>query len=93
MKTYAILRRGAWPTPDDAEKAVVRSAAAAAEMTADIHRLRTYVLAEGATGLGSICIYQGTDAAVVREHAKRSGMPADEVIEVVDTLIDNPDPA
>lgn len=92
MKTFAILRRDAWPTPDHAEKAVGRSDATAAEMTDDIHRLRTYVLGEGGEALGSVCIYQGTDAAAVREHAKRSGLPADEVIEVVDTLIVNPDP-
>jgi hypothetical protein len=92
MKTYAILRRTAWENPGVAEQAVGRSDATAAQMTDTVHRLRTYVLGEGGEALGSVCIYQATDAAAVREHASRAGLPADEVIEVVDTLIVNPDP-
>lgn len=93
MNTYAILRRTAWPNPDSAEKAVSRSDAVAADMTADVHRLRTYVLGEGGEALGSICIYQATDEAAVRTHAKRADLPADEVIQIVDTLYVNPDPS
>lgn len=92
MKTYAILRRAGWPTPADAEQAVGRSDATAAEMTGDIHRLRTYVLAEGGEALGSICIYEATDEDAIRAHAERSELKVDEVIEVVDTVT-YPDPS
>ena len=42
--------------------------------------------------LGTVCIYEGTSPEKVREQAERSGMPADEVAQVVDTVIINPDP-
>jgi hypothetical protein len=39
-----------------------------------------------------VCVYQATSAEKVREHAQRAGLPADEVIEVADTVIVRPDP-
>ena len=51
-----------------------------------------YVIKEDGGTLGTICIYQATDVDAVREHAQRVGMPADEVLEVVDTVIVRPDP-
>ena len=93
MKTYAILRRSGWPTSSASEQAAGRSGDAADKMTDDIHRLRTYVLDEGGTTLGSICIYQATDDWAIRSHAERAVLPIDEVVEIVDTLIVNPDPA
>jgi sporulation protein YlmC with PRC-barrel domain len=41
--------------------------------------------------LGTICIYQATDVDKVKEHAKRVDMPADEVLEIADTVIIRPD--
>jgi hypothetical protein len=46
---------------------------------------------EGGT-LGTICIYQATDVEAVKEHAKRVDMPADEILEIADTVIVRPDP-
>jgi sporulation protein YlmC with PRC-barrel domain len=51
------------------------------------------VIAEDDGSLGSVCIYQATSIEAVREHAKRVDMPADEVREVVDTVVIRPDPA
>jgi hypothetical protein len=93
MNTYAIRRSAAWPSADDLEKAGERSTQVAAdEFPDDIAWIRSYVVAEEDGSLGSICIYQATDSESVRKHAERAGMPADEVVEVVDTVIVRPDP-
>ena len=42
--------------------------------------------------LGTVCLYEGTSAGKVREQAERTGMPADEITLVADTVIVNPDP-
>lgn len=86
MKTYVILRRNAWPHPAAAEQAVGRSDQAAAQMPDTVHRVRTYVLDEGGDALGSVCIYEATDEQAIRDHADRAGLPADSVVEIVDTI-------
>jgi hypothetical protein len=93
MKTYAILRRSGWRTPEELEEAAKRSKRVGEEeMSDDVRWIRTYVLAEEAGDLGTVCIYQGTSAEAVRAHAERADLPADEVIPVADTVIVRPDP-
>jgi hypothetical protein len=93
MKTYVILRRNGWRTGDDLREAAERSAHVGdEEMSSDIRWIRSYVLAEESGGLGTVCIYQGSSPEKVREHAERAGLPADEIIEVADTVIVRPDP-
>jgi sporulation protein YlmC with PRC-barrel domain len=62
------------------------------EMPDDIRWIRSYVLAEEAGALGTVCIYQASSMEKVREHAQRAGLPADEIVEVADTVIVRPDP-
>jgi thiamine biosynthesis protein ThiC len=93
LKTYAILRRNGWRTAEDLQAAADRSAQVGdEEMWDDIRWIRSYVLAEEDGSVGTVCIYQGTSTEKVREHAERAGLPADEVIEVADTVIVRPDP-
>ena len=93
MNTYVILRRNVWPTGPDLEAAAARSTTVGDdEMSDDIRWIRSYVLAEEAGGLGTVCIYQASSAEKVREHAERAGLPVDEVIEVADTVLVRPDP-
>jgi hypothetical protein len=93
MKTYVILRRNGWAAPADLEQAAAKSADVGDnEMSEDIRWIRSYVVAEPSGGLGTVCIYQGSSEAKVREHARRAGLPADEVIEVADVVIVRPDP-
>ena len=93
MKTYVILRRNGWRTAEDLQAAADRSAQVGdEEMWDDIRWIRSYVLAEEDGSVGTVCIYQGTSTEKVREHAERAGLPADEVIEVADTVIVRPDP-
>jgi Protein of unknown function (DUF4242) len=43
--------------------------------------------------VGTVCVYQATSEEKVREHASRAGLPADEVIPVLDTVLVRPDPS
>jgi hypothetical protein len=50
------------------------------------------VVSEPEGTLGTVCIYQASGPEAIRDHAARVGMPADEIIEVVDTVVIRPDP-
>ena len=93
MNTYVIRREKAWESPDDLGKTAERSKEVAAdEFPDDIAWIRSYVIKEDGGTLGTVCIYQASSVDAVREHAKRVGMPADEVLEVADTVVVRPDP-
>jgi hypothetical protein len=93
MKTYAIRREQAWSGPAELEATAERSKQVAeSDFPDDIRWIRSYVIAEPGGTLGTVCIYQATDVDAVRAHAQRVDMPADEVLEVVDTVVVRPDP-
>jgi hypothetical protein len=93
LNTYVILRRGGWRSPAELQEAAARSTAVGnEEMPDDIRWIRSYVLAESAGGLGTVCIYQASSPEKIREHAERADLPISEIIEVADTVIVRPDP-
>ena len=93
MKTYVILRRNGWRSPDDLREAAERSTRVGDdEMSSDIRWIRTYVMAEPDGALGTVCIYQASSPEKIREHAERAGLPVDEIVEVADTVLVRPDP-
>ncbi len=61
-------------------------------MSDRVRWIRTYVIREADGTLGTLCVYQAADPASITEHANRVGMPADEIVEVVDTVLVRPDP-
>ena len=93
MDLYVILRRDGWRSGEELEAAAARSTAEGERMPDDIRWIRSYVLAEDAGGLGTVCIYQASSPEKIREHAERAGLPVDEIVEVADTVIVRPDPA
>ena len=94
VKTYVILRRGAWRSPSDLQEAAARSRRVADdEMSEDVRWLRSYVMAEDDGGLGTICIYEASSPEKILEHASRAGLQADEIVKVADTVLVRPDPA
>jgi Nickel responsive protein SCO4226-like len=93
VNTYVILRRGGWRSPEELQAAAAKSTDVGDnEMSDDIRWIRSYVLAESDGGLGTVCIYQASSPEKIREHASRAGLPADEIIEVADTVLVRPDP-
>jgi hypothetical protein len=93
MKTYVILRRGGWRSPEELEAAAARSRQVGdEEMSDDIRWIRSYVMAEEGGGLGTVCVYQASSPEKIREHASRADLPVDEIVEVADTVIVRADP-
>ena len=93
MDMFVIRRREAWKTPAELEAAAARSTSVAEDQfPGRISWIRSYVVEEPDGQLGTICIYQASDADAVRDHAAEVGMPADEVLPVADTVIVRPDP-
>ena len=62
------------------------------EMPDRVRWIRSYVVGEADGRLGTVCICQATDEAALREHARRVGMSADEIVPVEDTAIVRDDP-
>jgi sporulation protein YlmC with PRC-barrel domain len=93
VNTYVIRREKAWASPEELEATAGRSKEVAeSDFPEDISWIRSYVIAEPGGTLGTVCIYQASGIEAVREHAERVDMPADEVLEVADTVIIRPDP-
>jgi hypothetical protein len=93
MNTYVIRRKAAWASPAELEQVAGRSKEVAdSEFPEDIRWIRSYVTAEEDGSLGTVCIYQASGEAAIRKHAQRVGMPADEIIDVADTVVIRPDP-
>jgi hypothetical protein len=92
MNLYAIRRRDYWGSAESLQQTAARSAEVGEEMTDDVRWIRTYVIAEDSGKLGTVCIYEGTSPEKVREQAERTGMPADEISLIADTVIVRPDP-
>ncbi|HEV7769671.1 MAG TPA: nickel-binding protein [Solirubrobacterales bacterium] len=93
MKTYVIRREKAWQNPEELGAAAERSKqVATSEFPDDIRWIRSYVIGEPGGTLGTVCIYQASGPEAISKHAERVGMPADEIIEAVDTVVIRPDP-
>jgi hypothetical protein len=42
--------------------------------------------------VGTVCVYQASRPEAIRRHAGAADLPVDEIIEVVDTVVLQPDP-
>ena len=94
MNTYIIRRYNAWKNPGELEATAARSLHVGNNEMADrIRWIRSYVVQEADGTLGTVCVYQATNADAIREHARRVGMPADEITCVADTVIIRTDPS
>lgn len=92
MQTYVILRRSAWSDAPDLQAAAARSTRVGDEMPDDVRWIRSYVLGEPDGRLGTVCIYQASSEAAIREHAAKAGLAVDEIVAVGDTVVVRPDP-
>jgi len=93
MKTYVIRRERAWQNGEELGATAQRSKeVAASDFPSEIRWIRSYVIDEPGGTLGTVCIYQASGPEAVRDHAERVGMPADEILEVADTVVIRPDP-
>lgn len=93
MELYAIRRPSAWADTQELEAAAAKSARIGNQEMADrVRWIRSYVVEELDGRLGTICIYQATDPESIREHARRVGMPGDDIVPIANTVVVRPDP-
>ena len=93
MELYAIRRPSAWADTQELEAAAAKSARIGTQDMADrVRWIRSYVVEELDGRLGTICIYQATDPESIREHARRVGMPGDDLVPIANTVVIRPDP-
>jgi sporulation protein YlmC with PRC-barrel domain len=94
MNTYIIRRYNAWKNAQELDTTAARSLRIGnGEMADRIRWIRSYVVQEADGTLGTVCVYQATNADAIREHARRVAMPADEITCVTDTVIIRSDPS
>ena len=93
MNLYVILRRSGWASAEELGDAAERSTRVGEQMPDDVRWIRSYVLDEGAGSVGTVCIYEAESPEAIRAHAKTAGLPADEVIPILDTVVVRPDPS
>lgn len=93
MNLYVIRRPSAWANAEELRTTAARSARIGDEEMPDrIRWIRSYVISEDDGRLGTVCIYQARDPESIREHARRVGMPAEDILLVADTVVAREDP-
>jgi hypothetical protein len=90
MDLYVIRRHG-FADADDLGAAAKRSAEEGDKEGSGVRWIRTYVVPED-EGLGTVCIYEADSPETIRAHAAASGMTADEIVPILDTVVVRPDP-
>ena len=94
MDRYVIPRPSAWANLAELEAAGAKSAKISnEEMPNRVRWIRSYVVKEPDGLIGTVCIYQARDPESIRAHARRVGMPGDEIFPVVTTVVVRDDPA
>jgi hypothetical protein len=94
MELYVIRRPSAWANIDELKAAGAKSAKVGNEEMADkVRWIRSYVVKEPDGRIGTVCIYQARDPEAIREHARKVGMPGDQILPVLDTIVVRDDPA
>ena len=93
MELYAIRRPSAWADVKELQAAGAKSARIGDdEMSNRIRWIRSYVVQETDGRIGTICIYQARDPEAIQDHARRVGMPAEQIVRIIDTVIVREDP-
>jgi hypothetical protein len=93
MQLYAVFRRNGWRSGAELEEAAARSTRVGnEEMADDVRWIRSYVLDENGSSVGTVCIYEATSPEAIRKHASLAELPVDEIVAVADTVVVRPDP-
>jgi uncharacterized protein DUF4242 len=92
MELYGIRRRSYWANGEELEAAAGRSKEEGDKSGSGVRWIRSYVLQEDDGTLGTYCIYEAESPEAIRKHAEASGFGADEIHEVVDTVVIREDP-
>jgi hypothetical protein len=92
MDLYVIRRPSAWANLQELEAIGAKSTKVGNEMSDRVRWIRSYVVEEPDGRFGTVCIYQARDPESIRAHARRVGMPGDQIFPVAKTIIVREDP-
>ena len=93
MNTYAIRRKNAWRSPEELEQVAARSKTVAdSDFPDDIRWIRSYVIAEEDGRSEASASTRPRPAGDPRARQSCVGMPADEILDVADTVVIRPTP-
>ena len=93
VNLYVIVRRNGFASAEDLQVAGQRSSTEADKADSGVRWIRSYAINESSGEVGTVCIYEADSPEAIRAHARASGMQADEIIPVADTIVVRPDPA
>ena len=92
MDLFTIRRRSNWADSAELEATAAKSSAEGEKMSDQVRWIRSYVVEETDGKLGTVCIYEATSPEAIRRHADNTGMSADEITRVADTVVVREDP-
>jgi hypothetical protein len=92
MDLYTIRRRSNWADTAELEAAAAKSSAEGEKMSDEVRWIRSYVVEEPDGRLGTICIYEAVSPEAISRHADNTGMSAEEILKVADTVVVREDP-
>lgn len=92
MDLYIIRRRGPWASERELERATEASQRVGEEMKGRLRWIRSYAVTEEDGRVGSLCVYEASDADAIREHGRRIGAPSDDFQVVRGTAVKRDDP-
>lgn len=93
MRTFVVVRRGAWTTQADVHAARRRAASELERFEEVVRWLRSYEVEEIDGTIGSICLYEAVNPEAIRHHSAAAALPVDEILKVADVAVVRPDPA
>src|SRR5215218_10275568 len=92
MDLYLIRRRSNWTDAAALETTAAKSSAEGEKMSDEVRWIRSYVVEEEDGKLGTACIYEAVSPEAIRRHAGNTGMSADEITKVANTVVVREDP-
>ncbi len=92
MDLFTIRRRSNWADATELEATAAKSSAEGEKMSDEVRWIRSYVVEEPDGKLGTVCLYEAVSPEAIRRHAGNTGMSADEIFKVADTVIVREDP-
>ena len=93
MNLYVIVRRNGFASAEDLQEAAARSTQEGDKEDSGVRWIRSYVVSEESSELGTFCIYEAESPEAIRAHARAADLPVDEIVAVADTVVVRPDPA
>jgi hypothetical protein len=92
MELFTIRRRSNWDDAAALETTAAKSSAEGEKMSDEVRWIRSYVVEEVDGKLGTVCVYEAVSAEAISRHAANTGMSADEIVKVADTVVVREDP-